>query len=176
MKLFLAVLTIWSLPLFGMSCGSASLPGPQRNSKSETITLTNQKPTGSFPLQPELFKNIPTATEVPPVLQTVQVPVTKVVNPDAKPVTIFVYFSRPNEKRDGPPEKISVGNFSLYPADRPGRFTLNPREALRKASEASNESNIKEWRLVFELEQKPEQSSSPLEVTIETPIWMMTKG
>lgn|GEM_PF-1068362 len=181
MKLLLAALTIWSLPIFGISCGSANVqsppvakptPGPS----TQTVTLTNQNPTGSLPLQPDTIKNAPTMREVPPVFMTIWVPVIKVVNPNAKSVTIFVYLSRPNEKRDQPAQKIDVGNFSLYPADRPGKFTFNPTPALRKAAEASNDSNIKDWRLVFELEQKPEQSSSPLEVTIGPPIWMITKG
>jgi hypothetical protein len=166
MKLFLAALTIWSLPFFSMSCGSASVQGPDSESKSETVTLTNQNLTGSFSVQPEVLKN-PT--------EMLLVAVTKVVNPKARAVNIFVYLTRPNEKRDNPAHKIEVGNFSLYPADRPGKFTLNGAPALRKASDASNEANIKDWRLVFELE-KPEQGSSPLEVTIAAPVWILTKG
>lgn len=183
MKLFLAALTIWSLPFFGISCGSASVqnaqspPAASRPSPSgETVTLTNHTPTGSFVVQPAQLKSAPTMREVPPALMMMEVPVTKVVNPNRKSVTVFVYLSRLNEKRDNPAEKIEVGNFSLYPVDRPGKFTLNPGPALRKAAEASNDSNIKDWRLVFELEQKPEQGSSPLEVTIGSPLWMITKG
>jgi hypothetical protein len=175
MKLFLAALTIWSLPLLGISCGSANVQVPASKPTPETITLTNQHPTGSFPLQPDLLKNLPTGAEVPPVFASLQVEVTKVVNPNARAVTIFVYLSRPNEKRDNP-EKIEVGSFSLYPVDRPGSFTLDPKTAFRKASAASNDTNIKDWRLVFELEQKPEQAPSSLEVTIAKPISIMTRG
>lgn len=175
MNLFLAALTILSLPFFGVSCGSASVQTPTTNPVSETITLTRQKPTGSFPLQPGVIKNVPTGTEVPPEFSVVVVDVTKVVNPNAKPVNIFVSLSRPNAKRDNPADKIALGNFSLYPVDRPGKFTLNPVPALRKALAASNDANLKEWKIVFELEQKPEETSS-LEVTIATPIWALTKG
>ena len=175
MKLFLAALTIWSLPLFGMSCGSASVQEPASEPTPKTITLTNVNPTGSFSLQPELLKNLPKTTDVPPTVITLQVAVTKVVNPGAKAVNIFVYLSRPNEKRDNPAQKIELGSFSLYPADRPGKFTLNGAAALRKASEASNDANHKDWRLAFELEQ-PEQGSSPLEVTVAAPMWTLTKG
>ena len=168
MKLFLAALTIWSLPFVGMSCGSANVQEPQASpSTSETITLTNQNPAGSFSLHPDLLKNPPPA---------LLVLVTKVVNPSARAVTVFVYLSRPGEKRDSAPEKIDVGNFSLYPADRPGKFTLNPTAALRKAAEATNESNSKDWRIVFELEKKAEQESSQLEITIAAPIGIITKG
>ena len=167
MKLFLAALIIWSLPFFGLSCRSAPVQEPAAERTSETITLTNQSSTGSFPLHPDLLKNPP---------QALLVLVTKVVNPSARSVTVFVYLSRPSAKRDNAPEKIDVGNFSLYPADRPGKFTLDPKVALRKADGATNDSNSKEWRIVFELEQKAEQGSSPLEVTIATPIGIITKG
>ena len=167
MKLLLAALTIWSLPFFGMSCNSASVQEPASQHAAETITLTNQNPNGSFPLHPDLLKNPP---------PTLLVQVTKVVNPGARAVTVFVYLSRPTEKRDSPAEKIDIGNFSLYPADRPGKFTLNPTTALRKAAEATNDSHSKEWRMVFELEQKAEQGSSPLEITIAEPIGVITKG
>ena len=167
MKLLLAALIIWSLPFFGMSCNSASVQKPGSGRTSETITLTNQNPTGSFPLQPDLLKNPP---------QALLVQVTKVVNPAARAVTVFAYLSRPSDKRDTPAEKIDIGNFSLYPADRPGTFTLQATAALRKAAEASNDSNSKPWRIVLELEQKAEQGSSPIEITIAAPIGIVTKG
>lgn len=167
MKLLLAALTIWTLPFFGMSCNSASVQKPAAETNSETVTLTNKNSTGSFPLQPDLLKNPPTG---------LLVFVTKVVNPSARAVTVFVYLSRPSEKRDSPAQKIDIGNFSLYPADRPGKFTLNPTTALRKAAESSNDANSKDWRIVFELEQKAEQESSPLEVTIAAPVGFITKG
>jgi hypothetical protein len=176
MKLFLAALTIWSLPLAAMSCGAASVQQPAPPSTSETVTLTNQNPTGSFPLQPDLIKNVPAPNSVPPTFSGLQVTVTKVANPNTRAVTVFVYLSRPNEKRDKPAEKIEVGSFSLYPVDRPGKFTLNAGPALRKAANASNDANIKNWKLMFELDQKTEQASSPLEVTIAAPIWTLTKG
>ena len=176
MKLFLAALTIWSLPFFGISCGSPGVQNQEQESTSKTVTLTNQKPTGSFPVQRDVLKAPPTTPEVPPVMRMVIVPVTQVVNPNARAVTIFVYLSRPNKKRNEPAQKIEVGNFSLYPADRPGKFSLNVAPALRKAAEASNGSNLNDWQLVCELEQKPEQGTAPLEVTIAAPIWAWTKG
>jgi hypothetical protein len=167
MKLFLAALTIWSLPFFGISCGSVSVPGPQQRSTSETVTLTNQKSIGSFPLQPDVLKN-------PPMM--VEASVTKVVNPNARAVTIFVYLSRPNENRDDPARKITVGNFSLYPVDRGGTFMLDAADALHTAAETKTPPNSRGWRLVFELEQKPEQGSSRIEVMIEAPHWKRDKG
>jgi hypothetical protein len=176
MKLFLAALTIWSLLLFGMSCGSATVQEPDSSATAETVTLTNQKPTGFFTVKPDVIKSAPTMREVPPVASAVILPVTKVVNPNSRAVNVFVYLSRANEKRDEVPQKVEVGSFSLYPADRPGKFTLNTALALRKASDASNDANIKDWKLVLELDQKTKQASSPVEVTITAPIWVLTKG
>lgn len=176
MKLFLAALTMWGLLFAGMSCSSASVQERAPESTSETVTLTNQKPTGSFSVKPGIIKSAATMSEVPPVASGLIVPVTKVVNPNARAVNVFVYLLRSNEKRDNPAQKIEVGSFSLYPADRPGKFTLNAAPALRKALNASNAANVEAWRLVFELDQKTEQATSPLELTIAAPIWVLTKG
>ena len=174
MKLFLAALTIWSLPLFGMSCGSPTVQEPGSSPTPDTVTLTTQNPTASFPLQTDL-KNLPKPTDVPPSVLTLQVAVTKVVNPGARAVNILVYVARPTKKDDNSAQKIEIGSFSLYPADSPGKFTLNGAAALRKAAAASNDPNAKDWRLLFELE-KTEPGSSPLEVTIAAPMWTLTKG
>ena len=173
MKLFLAALTIWSLPFFGISCGSASVQEPERakadstsTPSGESVTLSEQHPTGSFSLQPDLFKSSP------PILE---VSVMKVVNPGAKAVSIFVYLSPLKQKGETAAEKIEVGNFSLYPADRPGKFMLDSAPAFRKVSETRNASTVNEWRLVFELERGAEQASSPIEVTIARPGWKSDK-
>ena len=174
MKLFLAALTIWSLPFFGLSCGSTSVQQPERakaeatsTPSGETVTLTSERPAGSFSLQPELFKKAPAVLEVS---------VTKVVNPAARAISIFVYLSPLKLKDDATRERIEVGNFSLYPADRPAKFMLDPAPAFRKVSETNPASTAKEWRLVFELERGAEQASSPIEVTIAAPSWKSAKG
>ncbi len=175
MKLFLAALTIWSLPFLGISCGFASVQEPQpakpaAKSESsptpsgETVTLTSEHPTGSFLLQAVLFK------KPPPILE---VSVTKVVNPAAKPITIFVYLSPRNEKDDS--GRIEVGNFSLYPADRPAKFMLDA-SALGTVSQGRKVPAAKEWQLTFELEKQGQEGSSPLEVTIAQPNWKSDKN
>jgi hypothetical protein len=171
MKLFLAALTIWSLPLFEMSCGTAgvqhitpvSTPTPAR----ETMTLTNAHPSASFAVQPELLKHPPAILEVT---------VTKVVNPAARAVNVVVYLSPVNEKGELSDARTAVGSFSLYPADRPGKFLLDAADALHTAADIRMPPKAKGWRLVFNLEQKPEQSSAALEVTIAAPNWKSEKG
>jgi len=166
MKLFLAALTIWSLPLLGMSCGTASVQHTTPTPARETVTLTDAHPLASFAVQPDLLKNPPAILEVT---------VTKVVNPAARAVNVLVYLSPVNEKGELSEARTAVGSFSLYPADRPGKFMLDAADALRTAAEIRMPPNAKGWRLVFDLEQKPEPSSGPLEVTIAAPNWKSEK-
>ena len=151
MKLLLAALTIWSL-LFLTPTHS-----------SEGVTLTNERPTGSFLLQRDLLKRPPAILEVS---------LTKVVNPGAKPINIFVYFSA---DKKGESRKIEVGNFSLYPADRPAKFMLDAAPPFRKLAE-TKDAAAKEWRVVFELERPTGQATSQIEVTIAPPNWKSEKN
>lgn len=145
MKLFLAALTICSLSFLTFT------------RPAENVTLTNERPTGSFVLTRDLVKRAPRVLEVS---------LTKVVNPRAKQVNIFVYFSDTKSTS----RKIEVGNFSLYPADRPGKFMLDAAPAFRKLNE-TKDAAAKEWRVVFELDRPAEQATSQIEVTIAPPNW-----
>jgi hypothetical protein len=171
MKLFLAALTISGFSVFGISCGSAGVQEPataQTAAKSEatpttptpareTVTLTSEHPTGSFPLPPDILQTSPSVLEVS---------VTKVVNPNAKSVSVFVYLSPPDEKDES--QRVEVGNFSLYPTDRPAKFLLAGGAALRKLPPPR--TALQGWRVVFELDKQTKQESS-LELTIESPKW-----
>jgi hypothetical protein len=170
MKLVLAALIIWSLPFLGGSCGSANVQKPEPELAvpsfvAATLTLTNEHPSGSFPIYPDLND--------PP--KRVEIAVTKVVNPRAAPVTILVSLS-PNYEKDSPaPPRVEVGNFSLYPVDRPGKFTFDAIPAFGKAARLKDASKVKEWFVVLELKPEPGRASSPLEVTIEQPQWKRDK-
>jgi hypothetical protein len=180
MKLFLAALMIWSLPLLGISCGSASVQEQARPQEpahptptpelaltppvAPSATLTNEHPTASFAAYPDL-------NDPPAILE---VSVTKVVNPARKPITIFVKLSPVIEKADATPAKIPIGSFSLYPADRPARFMLDPATAFRKAAENKDAANTKEWLVWYELERPADQEPTQIEVTI-APLWKRDK-
>lgn len=170
MKLFLAALTISGFSVFGISCGSAGVQEPatvKTAAKSEatptptpsreTVTLTSEHPTGSFPLPPDILQVSPSVLEVS---------VSKVVNPAAKSVSVFVYLSPPDEKDES--QRVEVGNFSLYPTDRPAKFQLAGGAALQKLSPPR--TALKGWRVVFELDEQAKQESS-LKLTIESPNW-----
>lgn len=74
----------------------------------------------------------------------------------------------PDFSYQGNAEKVLVGTFSLYPADRPGKFMLGPAEAFRKFSETRKSSE--DVRLVFEMK-LPAENKPAVEVTIESPNW-----
>ena len=165
MNAFLGVLLIWSLPFVGASCGSPSVQSTQQNetrpvsTAKDVVTLTAEHPTGSFKLEPSVLSRSP---------EVLQVSVTTVKNPAASPVDIFVYVASASETNKPDTEKVLVGTFSLYPADRPGKFMLGPAEAFRKFSETRKTSDG--LRLVFEMK-LPAEAKSPVEVTIESPNW-----
>lgn len=165
MNALLSLLLLWSLPFVGASCGSPSVQSTQQSetrpvsTAKDVVTLTTEQPTGSFKLEPELLNRAP---------EVLQVSVTKVTNPAASPVDIFVYVDSASETNKTAAEKVLVGTFSLYPADRPGKFMLGPAEAFRKFSATRKSSE--DVRLVFEMK-VPAESKSPVEVTIESPSW-----
>jgi hypothetical protein len=166
-KLFLAALMTWALCFSGTNCGAAKVPSPQTNLKpanepaAPTVTLTPEHASNSFPVEATILTSDP---------EILEVAVTKVVNPSRAAVNIFVYLANtPKAKSES--EKQPVGNFSLYPADQPGKFLLNPAPAIEKLC-GDNPSKDVGLRLVFELKQLDQTAARPpLEVTIAEPKW-----
>src|SRR5688572_5105085 len=112
MNAFLPALVIWSLPFFGASCGSTTIQSPSAAESQptptptqETVKLTSENPSDAFSIKSDLLKDPP---------EILEVTVTKVVNPAASAVNIFVYVSPRSDKSQA--ERVEVGNFSLYPA------------------------------------------------------------
>ena len=162
---FLLALIIWSLPFFGVSCGSTPIQSsssaqtqPTPTPEQETMTLTDKEVVQSFPLTPDQVSHLP---------EVLEVSVTKVVNPASTPVSIFVYLAPVDDKRKA--EGVELGNFSLYPVDRPGKFMLSAQAALAKSSKPSP-SRDDRWKLNFVM-RLPEQNKSNVEVTIARPNW-----
>ncbi len=167
-KLFLAALMIWALPFSALSCGPATVQDSQPKNTDptpvgESVTLTNEHPSGSFPVEKQLLINPP---------EILEVQITKVVNSAATPLNIFAYLTTVGEKGKPEPEKIVVGNFSLYPADRPGKFMLGPAAAFRKLNEMKTVSNTNELQLVLEMQRVDETRPwTALELTFAPPNW-----
>lgn len=173
MNVLLAALLIWSLPFVGASCGSPGVQSPPlgeaqsgSTGAKDVVTLTTEHSTDSFKLEPGLLSRSP---------EVLEVSVTKVVNPTASPVDVFVYLTSSAQRNKPEPEKVLVGSFSLYPADRPGKFMLGPAEALRKFSETSNTAGAEDVLLVFEMK-LPAEKKPLVEVTIASPNWLDKKN
>lgn len=167
-RLSLAAVIIWALCFSGSNCGSAKVQGPQSQETktveapaSPALTLTHEHPLSSLPVAANVLTS---GSEV------LEVAITKVVNPSRIPVVIFVYLSNTG-KGKSEPEKILIGNFSLYPADQPGTFLLNPAPAVRKLS-AEKSFGDTDVRLVFEMNRLDETAAwTPVELTIAQPKW-----
>lgn len=168
-RLSLSALMIWSLCFSGANCGSAKVQGPQsqqlktdESPASPAATLTPEHPIGSLPVEADVLTS---GSEV------LEVTITKVVNPAMTPVTVFVFFSD-TEKGTPEPKQTSLGNFSLYPPDQPGKFLLSAAPALRKVSLSDATAKGHDLRLVFEMKRIDETKAwTPVEVTIAQPKW-----
>jgi hypothetical protein len=167
-KLFLAALMTWALCFSGTNCGAARVQSPQtREPKTEsdpaapTVTLTPEHPSNSFPVEANVLTSDP---------EILEVAVTKVVNPSRTAIDVSVYLTKA-VKGKSEPEQTLIGNFSLYPADQPGTFMLNPAPAIEKLC-GEKPAGDAEVRLVFDLKQLHETKlSTPLELTIAQPKW-----
>jgi hypothetical protein len=158
-------LLVWALLLGGArSAGRSPGGGAERPGKPTPVTLTNDRPTGYFPLDPE------TLASAPPVLA---LRITRVVNPGETPFQIFVYLScqqGAGEKGRTEPEKILMGNFGLYPADSSAGFRLRASNAFRKLKAAS--SNPTDVRLLLEMKRIHETRPwTPVAVVVAPPAW-----
>lgn len=173
-RLILTALMMWALAFAGTDCGSAKAPGPQAReaTKDESsvvpaVVLTDKQPRSSWGVK---------ADELASDAEVLEVSITKVVNPGMTPVSIFVYLAN-IEKAKTDEEATMVGNFSLYPPDRPGKFLLSAASAVRKVSSAAAKSSqADEVRLVFEMKRVDETKAwTPIELTIAQPKWRAAK-
>jgi hypothetical protein len=169
-RLILTALMMWALAFAGTDCGSANAPRPQlREAKTEespapaaAIVLTDKQPKSSLSLAADVLTGD---------AEILEVAITKVVNPGMTPVSIFVYLSN-TEKGKAEDEPNLVGNFSLYPPDRTGKFLLSAAPALRNISAAGKTANPENVRLIFEMKRLDEARAwTPVELSIAPPKW-----
>ena len=176
MRTVLTALAIWAVILGGACSRSGNVLGPEVRSTNQQspepgdagqkrptqVKLTNERTVASFPVAQQLLEDAP----------VLEVSVTKVTNPAETPVAIFVYLAPGGKKEQPEPEKILVGNFSLYPPDRAGIFLLHASTAFTELRKKGWASGSKEVRLVLELKRLREtQAWTPLEITIGAPKW-----
>ncbi|HLH09122.1 MAG TPA: hypothetical protein VKW78_17930 [Terriglobales bacterium] len=136
--------------------GSAHAQGRRT---SESLLLTGDRPSGSFFVSRATLDADPT---------TVTIELTNVVNPKQTPLGFFVYLVDP-EHSD---RRKLLGNFALYPADRPGKFLLKAAEAVRWYRSQRTGADA---RLAIEIKRLDESKPwTGVEVRVAPPKW--TKG
>jgi hypothetical protein len=165
MKPAVSGLLIGALLFCGFRAGGQSAESrDQGETKPTPVTLTNDRPTGFFPLDAE------TLAHAPPILALT---ITKVVNPGEAGLGISVYlWYRAVAAPGGEREKILIGNFSLYPPDHRAGFLLRASEAFRKLQEAGGVSKVSEVRLLIEMKRIHEKTPwTPVELVVAPPEW-----
>jgi len=138
--------------------GTISSGGAAQEAR-QPVTLTARQTSASFAVPPDVLVHTPA---------TLFIAIRKVVNPEKIPFQILVYLER-NEKDT--PTRVLVGNFSLYPPDKPGGFRLSMPDPFRKlgdipGSKGSNTTLVIDMRRMHETDRW-----NSLEVTIAPPKW-----
>jgi hypothetical protein len=127
-----------------------------------TLTLTNDNPSGFFPLGEK------TLASAPPILALT---ITKVVNPAKAGLDLAVYLSfQPAASQ--PRENILIGNVSLYPSDHPAGFLMRASGAFGQLQAAGPISKSSAVRLLIEMKRVHEQTPwTPVELVVGPPDW-----
>jgi hypothetical protein len=152
----------WAL-LLGGRPSVMQRPDIHNNGGLPAVTLTNDRPAASFPINPE------TLASAPPILR---VSITKVVNPGETSFEIVVYLSRSSGEGQRTGEKFLVGNFSLYPSDHPASFTLRASQAFRQLNATGPVSKSTPVRLLLVMKRVRESKPwTPIQITVAPPEW-----
>ncbi len=128
------------------------------------LTLTETQPVGRIQLPGNVW-----AAAVP----FLEIPIARISNSEEMGFSILVYleWTRPTAGPDSA-QKIRIGNFTVYPPDRPGSFLLRASECFDKLRQMG--ANVKTDHLVLLLEMKrvhPNRPWSPIRVTVASVRW-----
>jgi len=173
LKPILLTLVVWSTVLPACShSANVGIPvqrGQAQNASpelpvpiSKPLKLTSQQPVASIQVAPNIV------TEGRDILE---VSVIEVSNPRQTPIEISVYFSPAQKGSTDKEDRIAVGSFSLYPADRPGNFLIRATKALETLRTKGWEPGS-ELPLVFEMRRVRENEDwADIAVTIGEIKW-----
>ena len=125
----------------------------------QPVTLTAQQTSASFAVLPDILARRPA---------TLLISISKVVNPDKSSFEILVYLERNEKDR---PERFLVGNFSPYPADKPGGFRLSTTDSFRKLGDVSHSEGSKTALVIEMVRMHDTDRWNSLQVTIAPPEW-----
>jgi len=132
-----------------------------------TVTLTDAKPSGFFPLPEKVLASAP---------RILSLTITKVVNPAGTALDIAVYLSfepaSATGRTTGRRERILIGNISLYPPGHPAGFLMPVDEAFGKLEAAAPASHSSNVRLLIEMRRVHARIPwTPVELVVAPPAW-----
>ncbi|MDZ7692784.1 MAG: hypothetical protein U5K69_16940 [Balneolaceae bacterium] len=133
----------------------------------DTVKLTAEKPTDIYRLTAEMIQQAASILEIP---------VIGIINPDQTPFSIAVYLVWSTEntvellKSD---HSIKIGNFSLFPPDKTGTYTLRASAAFANLPVSAKQvhKDTADAGLLFHLQPIEERDVHRIEVTIAPVTW-----
>jgi hypothetical protein len=141
----------------------AAAPGKAVESSSD-VTLTEIQPVARIPL-PAAIRAAPA-----PILE---IPLARISNPQEMSFSIFVSLEWSRTAQGAArKEKILLGNFTVYPPDRPGNYILRASTTFEKLKALG--ADLVRDQIVVALEMKrtnPNQPWSPVQVEIGPLRW-----
>lgn len=160
-------LLAWGLFSYGSQAGSQVTHAPDKDrGTSASVTLSTAHPMGSFPVGAE------TLAVAPPILA---LRIAKVVNPDKTPFGISVYLSYQlggREKISVERKRILIGEFGIFPTDRPAGFLLRASHAFDELAAAGSNLKPNKVRLLVEMKRlRDNKPPGQIKVTIASPEW-----
>ena len=143
-----------------LACGLAKQSEPAVDS----VTLTPERREARLPFDRQVWQNSPPLLEVP---------VSRVKNPHLTGFAIFVYLAwTPDQPGPKARQKVSIGNFGVFPPDRPGRFTLRASQAFAEARKRGVTLRENRPELLFVMRKvRASEAWTPLEVTLGPVTW-----
>jgi len=108
-----------------VSASPATAPGvPNVVPATDEVILTQNRHTACVEIPAGSRSTLPSLLEVP---------ITRIMNPAQTPVSIFVYLVWPATQTDSTDkQKILLGNFSVFPADRAGTYVVRVSDGFRR--------------------------------------------
>ncbi len=141
----------------GAECRPKTMPA------NAEVTLTQSHPKAWVQLPAEIAAN-PTPL--------VQVPITRVVNTAQTPFSVFVYVEWRGRQPNSTSRKISLGNFTVFPADQPGTYDVRVSDGFRQLRALGVNPEREEVVLLLEMRRVSEKNAwTTIEVTIAPLRW-----
>ena len=136
-----------------------ALDGTRTLAAAQQATLTQAQPEARIEIPPEKLTS-------PPAL--IEVPIRSTKNPAQTPFSIFVYLTWRGTPPDLiAPQKILLGTFSVFPADRPGTYVVRASEGFRRLEAVGVNPTREPMAVILEMRRVSEEKAwTAIEVTV----------